>query len=112
MKTLTAKNQKTLEALKAKANGQGRMPSIKRIASLLTELNIEHKLETWSETKTTKPAGYRYTTGGGTKLYEGYRLTANLKNTNTRLSMETTCTYYSWNTWSYASEIIAEIEAN
>ena len=86
-----------------------RMPSLKRVSSLLEELNIEHSLMEWSETKQTKSGGNTYYTGGGTREYTGYRLI--LKNkTGGHHEMCSTDTYYSYNTWSYARDILEAIE--
>ena len=73
MKNLT--NNKTYNSLLKKSdysNG-GRMPSLKSISKLLTDLNIEHKLQEWSETKW-RPNGLTYNTSGGSKMYTGYEL--------------------------------------
>ena len=112
MKNLTKRSQKTIEQLKAKGKSGyktgARMPSLKLIAQLLEEFKIEHRLEEWSEWKTTKPAGYRYTTGGGTKEYTGYRLkfTATFNERTRSIEMNSTETYYSYNTSMYAREIL------
>lgn len=100
-------NLKTLEALKRKANDEGRMPSLKRIKSLLDSLSIDSNLEVWSEMKYTKGRGMTYTTGGGKKLYEGYRMIVYEIN----LNFSTTETYYSCNTFNYARQIVKLIES-
>ena len=43
------------------------------VFDLLTELNIEHNYQDWSETKW-RPNGLRYHTSGGSKEYTGGRL--------------------------------------
>lgn len=99
------KNIKTLNSLKNKSEGNGRMPSLKKVSELLNELNIDNKLEEWSETKQTKHLGLRYYTGGGTKLYTGFKLRVPEIN----LCIESTDSYYSWNTWQYAQKIYSLI---
>ena len=99
------KNIKTLNSLKNKSKGNGRMPSLKKVSELLNELNIVNTLSEWSEMKQTK-SGNRYYTGGGTKLYTGYKLVVPEIN----LHIESTDTYYSYNTWQYARELCELIE--
>ena len=96
------KNQKTLDALSNKANRNGRMPSLKKISQLLDELNIVNKLDEWSEEKWTKPSGFTYYTSGGTRTYNGWRLRVPAIN----MTATSTDTYYSWNTWSYANDLL------
>ena len=108
MKTLNAKNQKTLEALQQKANGKGRMPSVKRIAALLEELGIWFEA---GETSTTKERGSSqntFVTSRG-KAVEGKKI----KVVNIRggfLVMDTTCSFFSRNTESFAWEFMKIIE--
>jgi len=98
------KNIKTLNSLKNKSEGNGRMPSLKKVSELLNELNIDNKLEDTCETKQTK-SGSRYYTGGGKKLYTGFTL--NVPEIN--LCIESTDSYYSYNTWQYARSIYSLI---
>lgn len=102
------KNLKTLNSLKNKSEGNGRMPSLKKVSELLNELNIDNELQEWSETKQTKPSGFRYYTGGGTKLYTGFRLRVPEIN----LDINSTDSYYSYNTWSYSEKIYNLINKN
>ena len=95
------KNIKTLNSLKNKSEGNGRMPSLKKVSELLNELNIDNTLSEYIETKQTKSSGCRYYTSGGTKLYTGYKLRVPEIN----LSIESTDTYYSYNTYQYARRI-------
>ena len=99
------KNLKTLNSLKKKSEGSGRMPSLKKVSELLNELNIDNSLEEWSETKQTKSSGLRYYTGGGTKFYTGFKLRVPEIN----LCIESTDSYYSYNTWQYARSIYSLI---
>ena len=92
-------NQKTFYRIQLKARETGRFPSLKSISKLLDELNIENRLDEWSETKW-RENGLRYhTSGGGT--YYGWRL----KIPKNKMEMISTDSYYSWNTWSYAREL-------
>ena len=100
------KNQKTLNALRKKAGlgicESSRMPNLNKVGELLTELGIQNDVTTWSCTKWTSPAGYRYYTSGGTREYNGYRL----KVPQINLNINSTDTYYSWNTVHYAKELV------
>ena len=104
------KNLKTYQALTKKANaGYGertRMPNLNKVGELLTELGIENNVTTWSCTKWTSAAGYRYNTSGGTRDYNGYRL----KVPEINLNINSTDTYYSWNTKMFAKELVELIE--
>ena len=99
------KNIKTLNSLKNKSEGNGRMPSLKKVSELLNELNIVNNLEEWSEIKQTKSPGTRYYTGGGKKTYNGFKLRVPEIN----LCIESTDSYYSYNTWQYARSIYSLI---
>jgi len=106
---LTKKSQKTLERLTAKSNDKGRMPKLTLVHELLNELNIEHKFYASSCTKTTSASGLRYSTGGGSRFYDGYKLSIELE--STRIHMDTTDTYYSWNTCHYSRDILKLIKS-
>jgi len=104
------KNLKTYQALTKKANaGYGertRMPNLNKVGELLTELGIENNVTTWSCTKWTSAAGYRYYTSGGSRDYNGFRL----KVPEINLNINSTDTYYSWNTKMFAGELVNLIE--
>ena len=106
------KNQKTLNALRKKAGlgicESSRMPNLNKVGELLTELGIENNVTTWSCTKWTSAAGYRYYTSGGTREYNGYRL----KVPQINMNIDSTETYYSWNTERYAADLIRIINSN
>ncbi len=99
---------KTYDRLKAKSNDEGRMPTVKQICKLLDDEGIEYDCDTWSEYKTTSGAGMRYSTGGGSKLYEGYRLA--IDDGVTKVRFDTTDSCYSVNTWSYAGKIVKIVD--
>tara|TARA_R100000664_G_scaffold27123_1_gene37617 strand:- start:318 stop:644 length:327 start_codon:yes stop_codon:yes gene_type:complete len=96
------RNQKTLDRLQKKAEDKGRMPSLVKISELLFELGIKHELYSICETKHTKPSGYTYTTGGGTRVYEGYTL----RIPEINLNAKSNDSYYSYNTYHYARDIV------
>jgi len=107
---ITKKSQNTLEALRKKANNfkGSRFPSLKSIHFLLTELGIEHDFDSIECEKHTKPSGFRYFTGGGSKTYKGYTLRITdkkAKEQNIWIDMDSTETYYSWNTCGYARDL-------
>ena len=102
---IVMKNQKTLNALRKKANGKGRMPSLNKVSELLTELGIENSCMEWSEVKW-RDNGLRYNTSGGSRTYNGYTLRVAQIN----MDICSTDSYYSWNTMSYAQQLIKLID--
>lgn len=98
---LTKQAQNTYARIQYKAREvEGyRFPSLKMIAKLLTEIEVENKLDEWSETKW-RENGLRYHTSGG-GYYEGWRLQI----PEIRMEMISTDSYYSWNTYHYALEL-------
>ena len=104
--TLTGPSHITYIRLKRKSDNQGKMPSIKSISKLLSTLGIEHRVDEVETYKYGKPSGFRYYTFGGERLYKGH----NLVIPEIGLDMDSTETYYSHNTWHYASRIIELIE--
>ena len=112
---LSKKSQKVLDRLTAKANTPVwsketvRMPRLTQIAALLEELNVKHYLSETYCHKYTSSAGLRYSTGGGTKMYEGHELRVWAENETgliMNLKMDNTDSYYSWNTRRYAQDIL------
>ena len=63
-KILKLKNYKHYEKLVKKSEGKGKMPQLRWVSDLLTEINIDHNYSDWSETKW-RPNGLRYHTSGG-----------------------------------------------
>jgi hypothetical protein len=100
------KNNKTYNSLLKKSEDKGRMPSLKSVSKLLTELDIEHTLQGWEETRW-RPNSLTYTTSGGTRNYTGYKL--HIPEINLRAN--SCSTYYSYNTWSHARDIIRLIKS-
>ncbi len=112
---LSAKSQKTYDALVKKSNNEGRMPSLKRVDSMLQELNVTTDAYETQCTKQTKAEGMTYYTGGGTRLYEGtslsvYSLEDEQGRRNKLLDLDTTDTYYSWNTHRYARQLVELVD--
>lgn len=95
------KNYKHYEKLVKKSEGKGKMPQLRWVSDLLTEININHNYSDWSETKW-RPNGLRYHTSGGSREYTGGRLRISEIN----FDATSTDTYYSWNTWSYVRDIL------
>ena len=108
MKTLNEKNQKTLEALNAKAFAKGRMPSAKRIAALLEELGVAFEIIEMSVTKPRGGATAAFTTSGGRKVTNGWVL----KVPSAKINMDTTSSWFSINTQSFAEDFIDLIESH
>ena len=104
-KILKLKNYKHYEKLVKKSEGKGKMPQLRWVSDLLTEINIEHSYYDWSETKW-RENGLRYHTSGGSREYTGGRLRISEIN----FDATSTDTYYSWNTWSYAYKLIKLVE--
>ncbi len=112
---LDKKSEKILKRLEKKATWEfrdnSRMPSLKEVSYLLTQLEIDHHLMDWGEEKHTAPAGYAYTTSGGTRYYEGYRLQLSNEHFGWQVTdLRSTETYYSYNTWQYAGVILKGIK--
>ena len=96
------KNLKHYTKLLNKRKGIGPMPQLRWVSNLLDEIGVEHSYHDWSETKWSRPAGFRYYTSGGTREYTGGRLRISEIN----FDATSTDTYYSYNTWSYCKELL------
>ena len=94
------KNLHTYRALEAKSNGKGRMPSLKMVAKLLHELQIDYDIRATWGTKW-RENGLRYHTSGGTKDYNGHQLIV----PEIDMKINSMQTYYTYNTWSYARDL-------
>lgn len=101
---LSKKSQKIYERLISKTEflSKTRMPAVKCISHLLSELGIEHHTGETDCQKWSSAAGCRYYTSGGSRWYDGYTL----KVPSINLNIDTTETYYSWNTGIYANELV------
>ena len=108
MKALNANNQKTLEALQSKANGSGRFPSIKRIANLLEELNIDFEMRSTMVQKQRFSEQNNFATSTG-KVVEGFKIKFKQINGNFMV-IDNTCSHFSKNTWTFANNLIDVIE--
>ena len=112
---LSNKSQKTYEALVVKSYDTGRMPSLKRVAELLGEVGIENAFWEIETQKFTKAEGMRYYTGGGTRIYKGTELTVYSERDEegrrfVLMNLDSTETYYSYNTYRYARELVVLVD--
>jgi hypothetical protein len=96
----------TYNRLKAKSEGKGRMPSLKKIAELLDELKIPNFYSDVETEKYSKSSGMRYSTSGGARTYKG----GNLEVKEIRLDINSTDSYYAYNTTDYAKKLIDLID--
>ena len=105
---LSKKSQKIYDRLVSKTVflSKTRMPSIKSIVFLLDELEISSYSNSTSCEKWSKASGCRYYTSGGARTYNGHTLRVPSIN----LNIDTTDTYYSWNTWRYAEQIVKLVD--
>ena len=104
MKTLNANNQKTFEALQSKANGRGRFPSIKRIANLFEELNIDFSLIEVATSKQRGSANNAFATSTGKTIF-GWKIKTQSP-TGGMMEIDNTCSHFSKNTEFFADEIM------
>ena len=97
----------TLEKLRKKSDlgSSVRMPSISQISSLLAEYGIAHDVYS-----TTNVVEYR--SKGKTYVNSRHNGKTGLKLVvkNSNIVLDTTDSYYSWNTWRYAMEIVKLVE--
>lgn len=107
--TLVVGCASVLEKLKAKANSSYndnvRMPSIKQISKLLTAYNINHYVSEKTNIVEYRSKGKMYVNSrhrGKTGL--------ELKIPDARITLDTSSSYYSFNTWQYAREIVKLLE--
>ena len=111
MKLKNLKNYKTYERLINKRDGgwyksPHKMPGLRMVSKLLDEIGIDNWLQEWGETKW-RENGLRYHTSGG-GYYPGWRLRVD----DINMDIKSCDTYYSYNTHSYAREIIDLIDKN
>lgn len=107
-KELSKKSQKVIEGLKRKSEATfsqpARMPSLKSIHELLEELGIEHTFRESSNTVEYRSAGNRYVNS----RHEGKK--GHLLSVDGCYEMDSSDSYYSWNTWQYAGQLLKTIE--
>ena len=97
-------NQKTLRQLKAKVKDSSvRMPSIKAIHELLLDKKIPHSFYESTNTVEHRSAGNRYVNDRHDGKI-GKKITFNRG--MPLLDMDTSSSYYSWNTYRYAIELV------
>lgn len=98
----------TLERLKIKSKDYNkRMPSIKQISQLLTECGIKHNVSDSLNIVEYRSNGNRYVNSRHNGKI-GKLLTID----NTNIKLDTSDSYYSWNSWGYALKIVELIEEN
>ena len=106
---ISTQAQKTLDRLNEKTEvmSKTRMPSIKKISELLTEVGLYHYTNETVNVVEYRNAGNRYVNSrhDGKK---GTQLT--LKANGKYINMDTSDSYYSYNTWGYARDLVAVIE--
>jgi len=103
---------KTYIALKKKVNDNGRMPSIKSIHQLLKSLKINHYYSETQNIVEYRNSRNRYVNDRheGKKGYE-LRFRAIEKDGNdTWFDLNTSDSYYSWNSYKYAFDLIKVLE--
>jgi hypothetical protein len=101
-----------LGKLKAKANSSYndnvRMPSIKQISKLLTACNIEHSVSEKTNVVEYRIRGRMYVNSRhmGKK---GMVLKIDMGE-QPNIELDTSCSYYSFNTWQYAGQLVKLLE--
>jgi hypothetical protein len=105
MKKLSDKSKNTLRRLKLKAEDKKyRMPSIKDIKALLDELGIENDLHETTNVVEYRNAGCRYVNSRHDGK-EGYGLEVYVDGVRV-MSLDTSDSYYSWNTRHLAYDLV------
>lgn len=90
---------------KTEVGSKSRMPSINQISKLLAYYGIEHVVDESTNVVEHRSKGRRYVNS----RYNG-KTGLRLKIKNTNIELDTSSSYYSWNTWSYAKDILKLIE--
>jgi len=98
---------KTLEQLRKKMKHSCRMPSIVAIHNLLTELGIEHEYRESQNVVEYRSKGNRYVNSRHMGK-RGYKIVINTE--GTFIHMDTSDSYYSWNSAMYARELMEIID--
>ena len=100
---MTPKSQKTVDSLKAKAESNWthpkRMPSLTAIASVLDELGIPYEMRDSSNTVERRTKGCRYVNSRH-RGKEGKLMRVG------NMTLDTSDSYYSYNTWHYAKDLL------
>lgn len=107
---LSTKSQKTLEALSKKVeNSKNRMPSISRIALLLTEAGIKNSMMNSVNVVESRSGQNTYVNdrheGKAGKELIVYQVDENGKRVEV-LSLDSSNSYYSWNSFRYAFDLL------
>jgi hypothetical protein len=93
----------TYEKLKRKVRGEGRMPSIKEIHKCLEACKISHSFRKSTNVVEYRSKGCRYVNSRHDGK-EGYKI--EIRHGNGFLSMDTSDSYYSWNSEDYARHLV------
>ena len=97
---MTPKSQKTVDRLKAKAESDhNRMPSLTAIALVFDELGIEYTMRDSSNTVERRTKGRRYVNSRH-RGKEGKLMRVG------NMTLDTSDSYYSYNTWHYAKDLL------
>lgn len=91
----------TLQKLKLKADGSARMPSLKRISRMLSEYNIPHTITESFNNVEYKTKGRHYVNNRHIGRH-GYLLCIY----GTKICLNTSSSYYSFDSKGYAQEIV------
>jgi hypothetical protein len=100
------KFEKTLNQLRMKSEGNGRMPSIKNIHLLLEHYKIEHSFSDSQNVVEYRTAGRNYVNSRHVGK-KGFELTID----RPYINLDTSDSYYSWNSWQYAQKIVELIDS-
>jgi hypothetical protein len=106
---ITLKNQKTLDKLIRKANlitgDKTRMPSIKQLHLLLDELGVEHRTGETQNTVEYRSSGNRYVNSRHDGKI-GKSLEIKINDDGGKIILDTSESYYSWNSGGHARDIV------
>lgn len=97
--------EKVIERLKQKVAGNGKMPSIVGIHNLLDHYGIEHEYRETENIVEYRSAGCRYVNSRHTGK-KGYKIYVR----DPYIGMDTSDSYYSFNSWNYAEKILKLIK--
>ena len=99
MTSLTNKSKQVLQRLQAKANNNGRMPSLVSVHALLNELSVEHKFRSSRNVVEYRSKGRRFVNSRHNGK-EGYLLQVG------GVCVDSSESYYSVNSWNYARQLL------
>jgi len=109
---LSKKSKNTIQRLKNKrANSSNRMPSLSLISELLNELGVKHSLDGSVNIVEYRSRGNTYVNSRH-EGKEGRQLSIHYKDNpiGNNLNMDSSDSYYSWNTYGYSDELLKIVE--